>query len=216
MAGYEAVGSATGVVIYLQAPGPNIINTSTPRISVPYSVQVPSLENTTASFDSPGLLSTGEIDESMTGPAPGAVAVSMHVVDVNAPTLFTADSVAGQCTAQASGTSGSVTLENASVAGVPVPDNPAPNTTIDVPGIAVVTLNNQVMSGDGSLLQVKAVEIDTVPGSPLGNGYMYIGQFACGATDNPIYLPVGALGGLLLTCVLGAVFTVRQLRRRLA
>jgi hypothetical protein len=210
--------SVFGTFVDVYVPGQSGVTVDgSPELGTPYQDVVTPQKNTTAFFAVAGLIRTGQLTVSISGPPPGdIVAGETDAANVTVPTVFTASSVQGQCTASASTPTGSTTLANASVAGVPVPADPAPNTVINIPGVATVTLNKQssdVPSGESADIDETAVYIDLPPGSPLGSGYISLGEMECDSLQTTD-LPVGALGGVLLTVVLGVLFTVRQLRRR--
>jgi hypothetical protein len=62
-------------------------------------------------------------------------------------------------------TSGSVTLTNLRVAGVPVAINPAPNTTINIPLVATVVINEQTPTAGGNRISVNALHITLLTGT---------------------------------------------------
>lgn len=105
-----------------------------------------------------GVLSADVLDVS-TVIGPGAAVTSTAAVKVVrlAGTLVTAEAIQSTCSASASTRSGSTTLVAAKVAGGPVPANPSPNTTIEVPGVATVVLNEQIVEADS--ITVNAVRV---------------------------------------------------------
>lgn len=224
-ADYLVSGYAVGAGVDVRVPGQSGVSTGySPQISTPFQDSVTPQKNTTASFSVAGLLTTGQLVVSIAGPQSGEVAAAADVADVAVPAVFTADTVQDQCTSDGSGTSGSATLGNASVDGVAVPADPAPDTLITVPGVADVTLNaQQAQSAPGSVsgtvpgtIEETAVLISFPPGSPAGSGIIDIGEIDCNALISSTGLPVGAVGGVLLTGVLGVLFALRGLRHRSA
>jgi hypothetical protein len=209
--------TAQGVFIYITLSGQSTTTSAnSPELYADSSdPSTTPQESALPSYTVPGALTSGEVDATLTSPAPSRMDSEVSLADVTVPGIFTADSVTAYCTAQASGESGYATFENAKVGGVPVPDDPAPNTQITVPGLAVVTLDYQgpyvTPDGQGSLV-VRAIDVTGLDG--FGDGWVDLGTAICDGTYGQAYLPVGTLGGLLLTGVLGAIFTVRQLRRR--
>ena len=209
----EVDAGVIGAFLYIQLAGQSTVTEpASPEINTTYSVFTAPQENTIPSFSAPGALTTGEIHETITGPAPSVIDVSASIADVDIPNIFTADSVVAHCTARPNGTTGYVTLKNAKVGGVSVPDDPAPNTEITVPDLADVTLNQQSFAYGPGVVDLAGIFVDALAG--FGGGFVEVGYMECGATGDTVGLPVGTLGGLLLTGALGAVFTVRQLRRR--
>jgi hypothetical protein len=104
-----------------------------------------------------GLLTTGVVTD-----AAGSTTASSTVADVSARltrvTTLSATAVASSCsfnttTGTVSGTA-SITDGAVRVLGLPgitLAANPAPNTTVSVPGIATITLNKQTTASDGTL-----------------------------------------------------------------
>jgi hypothetical protein len=89
--------------------------------------------------------------------------------------LITATTVASSASAAIKGsntgtTSGSTTLTTATVLGLPVSVNPAPNTTINLPGIGRVVLNEQSSSITASQasMHVNAIHVYVTLANLLG------------------------------------------------
>lgn len=203
---------AASLNVYSQAQNQSIVAAS-PTLSQPYQTTVTPLASTVADVGSPGLLSTGQLSASITGPGSGGVIdISASASDVVVPGVLTADAVKSHCTASQSGGAGAASFENLVVAGVHMPDDPAPNTEVDIPGGEVV-LNQQTFATSGIRATMVAINIGFLPSAAQGVGYILIDESNClaAATAN---LPVGAVGGVLLSGVLGVLFTVRQLCRR--
>jgi hypothetical protein len=121
-----------------------------------------------------------------------------------------------QCSATESGASASTDLARLVIAGQTVAANPGPNTTIHVAGIADVVLNEQIPSGGSGSpgITVNGVHIHLLPGlAALGGGDIYLAQSRCALTGGTS-MPVGAVGGVVLTGVLGVLFTGYQFRKR--
>jgi hypothetical protein len=158
-----------------------------------------------------GLLTAGVITD--TADATSASATIANAGVTLAPALgilsavgLTADAVTSSCTfnantATVTGTSG---ITNGAVNGggllsIALAANPAPNTTISVPGIATLTLNRQTVAGDGTLT------VDAIYVSLLGSTQtLTVGTSVCntatlaGAPALPgMATPIGAtLAGL--------------------
>ena len=102
-------------------------------------------------INQPGVISTGILNASCQGTtgAGGGSTCSASAAMVNALNgVLTADLISSTCTANEAGLTGSSSLLNAMVAGVPVMVNPAPNTVlIDAAGLRVV-LNEQIITTD--------------------------------------------------------------------
>lgn len=74
--------------------------------------------------------------------------------------------LSSSCSATAAGAAGSSLVEGLTVGGTAVPAAPAPNTVVEIPGVARAVLNEQVAdSGAGrSGLTVRAAHLEVVPG----------------------------------------------------
>ena len=191
----------------------------TPSVTLPSSGSASAITQSLASVTATGLLSTGVLNVSTQGTPGSNVQSSASVANVNVPTVLSATAIGANCEAAADGTlSGSSTLTTATVGGVAVAADPAPNTVIQLAGLATVTLNEQTETGVGTAdpqIVVNAIDIKLLPGlASLGTGSIVIGHAECSQEGGSVSTPVGAIGGVLLTGVVGTVFTVRQLRRR--
>lgn len=210
---YGAEVSATALGLLKTTIGP------VPSVTLPSSGSTSAITQTLASVSAAGLLSTGVLSVSTQGAPGGDVTSSAQVADVNVPTILTATAITAECKAAADGTlSGSVNLADAKVGGVAVDADTSPNTVIDLAGLAKVTLNEQIETGAGTAdpqIVVNAVDIQLLSGlSSIGTGQIIIGHAECSQEGENVGTPVGAIGGVLLTGVVGVAFTTRQLRRR--
>jgi hypothetical protein len=190
-----------------------------PSVTLPSSGSSSAIVQTLATLTAPGLLSAGVLTASTQGVPGGNVTSSANITNVSVPTVLAANAITASCEAASDGTlSGSADLADASVGGVAVAANPGPNTVIQLAGLATVTLNQQTETGVGTAdpqITVNAIDIQLLPGlASLGTGQIIIGHAECSQEGSSVSTPVGAVGGVLLTGVVGAVFTVRQLRRR--
>lgn len=191
----------------------------TPSVTLPSAGSATAITQTLASLVSAGLLSAGVLNVSTQGTPGSDVTSSATVANVSVPTVLSATAIGASCDAAGDGTlSGSSTLTDATVGGVAVAANPVPNTVIQLAGLATVTLNEQTETGVGGAdpqIVVNAIDIKLLPGlASLGTGQIIIGHAECSQEGASVSTPVGAIGGVLLTGVVGGIFTVRQLRRR--
>ena len=172
------------------------------------------------------LASIGTLDVSTVGTPPGgSVHSTAEVQGLRVDEVLVGDestlhgqenAITSQCTATESNASASTDLAHVVIAGQTVAANPAPNTHISVPGIADVILNEQIQTGSTSSpgVTVNGVHIRLLPGlSALGGGDIYLAQSRCSITGGT-GMPVGAVGGVVLTGVLGVLFTGYQFRKR--
>jgi hypothetical protein len=165
------------------------------------------------------LASLGVLDVSTVGTPPGgSVHSTAEVQGLHVDALIggTENVVKTQCTATETGATASADLAHVVINSATVAANPAPNTHISVPGIADIVLNEQITSGNSGSpgITVNGVHIRLLPGlSTLGGGDIYVAQSRCSITGGTS-MPVGAVGGVVLTGVLGVLFTGYQFRKR--
>ncbi|MBA3365363.1 MAG: hypothetical protein H0U03_06195 [Actinobacteria bacterium] len=156
-------GGATGVV----ATGPVSVGPIA-QVVLPAAGGGPFTANAASVTSS--VITAGAVNTSTQGliGAGGFATSSASVASVLVPTIATADLVVSSCTSNESGSTGATTLTNATVAGVAVTAT-APNTTIDIPGVATVVVNEQLvvnMNGFTSIT-VNALHITTVLGESI-------------------------------------------------
>jgi hypothetical protein len=93
--------------------------------------------------------------------------------------------------------SGTASLLDGSVGHIPLGANPAPNTTVSVPGVATITLNQQTTAPDGTLT-VNAVYISLLGSTQT----LTLGTSVCNSAD---LAPVGILPGVAMPIGLGTL-----------
>lgn len=219
-AGAAVDGSAYGADVNATALGLLHVNIGpTPQVTLPSTGSASPITDSLASLSSPGLLSLGVLNVSTQGVPGGDVQSSSQVANLSVPTILSATAITASCDAAADGTlSGSTNLVDVSVGGNTVEASVAPNTVIQLGGLATVTLNEQTETGVGTAdpqIVVNAIDIKLLTGlASIGTGEIVIGHAECSQEGETVSAPVGAIGGVLLTGAVGAVFTVRQLRRR--
>lgn len=169
------------------------------------------------------LLTTGVLNASTSGaPAAGTSTASASVADVQVapaavgPSLVSVDAVSATCDATREGETGSASIAGLAINGTPVVDaTPGANTAIDVPGVAKVTLNEQIQNADGSLT-VNALRVQLFEGD---GADVIVASATCGqnaASPDISAIPVAGLpiaGGLVALFVAGGAL---HLRRRTA
>jgi hypothetical protein len=158
---------------------------------------------TVASVNVAGLLTTGVITDTA-----DATDASSTIADVGATLLrrtgLAATAVTSSCTfdtntGTVTGTS-SIADGHVTVAGIPLialAANAGPNTTVNVPGVATITLNRQVTAADGTLT-VDAIYVNLLNGTQT----LTIGTSTCNAASEA---PVPVLPGMALPIGLGAL-----------
>ncbi|HET7488727.1 MAG TPA: choice-of-anchor P family protein [Acidimicrobiales bacterium] len=103
--------------------------------------------------------------------------------------LLALDTVHGECRTTGAGSTGLATIGRLAIAGNDVQVNaaPGPNSSITVPGVATIYLNEQVKTSKAptptsfgaTAITLNAVRIVPLPGSPLGSGEIIVGQVHC-------------------------------------
>jgi hypothetical protein len=153
-----------------------------------------------------GLLQAGLITD--TADATGSTStIASPTLDLTALVTLTAGTITSSCsidtnTGAASGTSGitngTITALGGLLTGpINLAANAAPNTTVSVPGVATITLNRQVVTGD-------TLEVDALYVSLLGTTQtLTVGTSVCAGTTAPAPVPV--LPGMALPIGLGAL-----------
>ncbi len=181
-------GGAFGVQVGVSLLGISTTLVATPSVSLPPTGGGP-LTSSLASVNLPGVLSTGLLNTSTEGgnlnSHAGFATSDASVVDVNVLAgLVTADAIATTCTSNGDGSTGSTTLTGASVAGVgSLAVNPAPNTTLTIPGVATITLNEQTRTdtvGVISTITVSAIHVHL--SGVLATGDVYVSRSMCEVT----------------------------------
>ncbi|MGH9126319.1 MAG: choice-of-anchor P family protein [Acidimicrobiales bacterium] len=139
----------------------------------------------------PGVLTTGALSTSASASGGNDMA-SASVAGVSLPLLsalggVAADNVQATCSSSASGEKGSTTLTNATLGSLgALAVNPANNTVIKIningQEVATLTLNEQVLNGDGSLtVNAFHLHLDGGVAGSLGTGDVILGSVTCGA-----------------------------------
>jgi hypothetical protein len=165
----------------------------------------------------PNLLTAGVVTDTADG-----TSASSTIANVSATLTalsLTASAVSSSCSfdANTDTVTGTASIADGTVAGIlPInlAVNPPPNTTVNVPGIATITLNRQVTAGDGTLT-VDAIYINLVSGLQT----LTLGTSVCNdATLAPVSIlpgmamPIG-LGALGLLALGGTAYVVSRRRR---
>jgi hypothetical protein len=161
-AGAVPSGSASGIGVNLTTPVGNQAISPTPSVHLPPGGTV-----SVGSLSVPGVLSAGVLNASSHQTSPTGAASSASVADLNAlpgVASLSATVVGSACTADASGTAGNSSIVSGSVAGTPLNVSPSPNTTVTVPGVGSVVLNEQQASAGGITVRAIHARIATLGG----------------------------------------------------
>jgi hypothetical protein len=161
---------------------------------------VASPNNSLASLTVGTLLSTGTLTTVVGIDPAGTETATATVQNANASFpagTFSATNIEATCTAQVGQPpAGSTTIGNGIITTpnqppITVVNNPAPNTTVSLPGVATIVLNEQIVNGDGSL---------TVNGAHItilrqGGGDVILASATCGPASVPVPM-ISAQGAL--------------------
>jgi hypothetical protein len=160
-----AAPSGSGSGLSLNVTGPIPVNVPPiPLVTLP-----PGGSTTVAGVSVPGVLSAGVLNAASTQTGPNGAASSASVANLAAlPAVapITATAVSSSCTSDPSGTSGTSSIVNGVVLGSPVAVSPAPNSSLTVPAVGTVILNEQQTSGS----QITVRAIHAIIATPLGIG----------------------------------------------
>ena len=149
-------GEAYGFFAQLVTPAGSIMVPKTPHVVLPAAGGVESQQ--VLSVGVPNLAATGTLTAETEGfiDSSGASAQSTATVqNVNLLNgLISADTVIAMASSMCGGTAATSTAEGSTfvglvVSGIPINVTPAPNTTIPLPGVGTVILNEQIPGGDG-------------------------------------------------------------------
>jgi hypothetical protein len=199
----------------------NVTSGPLPTVTLPAGGGGPLTANVLSACVGPAcaILKTGILNVSTQGTlgASGGSSSSASVANVGALTNnsggLTATAVSSKCSVGPNSSSGSSTLVGASLLGQPLALNPPPNTTITVPGVATVILNEQITTGGPGdySLTVNAIHVKLNP--LLGSGDVIIAQSKCGEAGPDVTIPFAPIGIIGTSAILGAVL-IRIQRRK--
>jgi hypothetical protein len=160
-----AAPSGSGSGLSLNVTGPIPVNVPPiPLVTLP-----PGGSTTVAGVSVPGVLSAGVLNAASQATGPNGAASSASVANLSAlPAVapITATAVSSSCASDPSGTSGTSSIVNGVVLGSPVAVSPAPNSSLTVPAVGTVILNEQQTSGS----QITVRAIHAIIATPLGVG----------------------------------------------
>jgi hypothetical protein len=213
-------GSAFGLSATATVLGAPVTLAQTPSVTLPPGGSATPVAASLATVTLPGLLATGIVNVSTQG-TPGAAGsvtsaseVAGLVVGNALITALAADAVGSTCTSNEAGSTGDTTIANLRVLGQPLVVSTAPNTTVNLAGVGILHVNEQVVTGTApsSSITVNALRLEiNVLG--LATGSIIVGQSVCGVVGTGVVVPTGAVGGVLLTGLVAVVFGANQIRR---
>ncbi len=180
-------GTGTGEAFGVSIETADVTVAKTPHVVLPPDGSKDPVEDQLFGFDEPGLLSSSTMYVSTQGRISGnngTITSSATTEDLDVlgglitADMVLADSTSGEHTDQgqqksARLSSGGSFFLGLSVAGVAVENEPPPNTTLPLPGVGIVVLNEQFETGDNltnSSLTVNAIHVYLMDGLlPVGD-----------------------------------------------
>lgn len=154
----EPSGSASGLEGLLDIPLTNITLPPLPLIELP-----PGGTNEVLGLSLPPLVSTDVLQVASNETPDNGSESSASVAGLEAlPGVaeVAGELIASSCQATPSSSSGDASLVDTSVLGIPVAVTPQPNTSIAIPGLGSVTLNEQTTEGGRTTVRAVHVAVD--------------------------------------------------------
>jgi hypothetical protein len=178
-------GSAYGVSASLRTLlGPLAAIAPTPTVTLPATgSNGPLIHQSTTPINLPGLLHTGAINVATAGTlgASGQVQSGTEVHGIVVADLLQIDSVGVECTSNATGSTAKTIVGNVALAGQKVAVVTLPNTTVNVPGVGVLHINEQAVTGSGASTSITVTGVRlTLNALGLAGGEVIIGRAVCG------------------------------------
>jgi hypothetical protein len=161
----EPSGSASGVEGSLDTPITDITLPPIPLVTLP-----PGGENQVQSLSVPPLVSADILQVASNETGSNGAESSASVAGVNAldgvlpVDGVVADLITSECVSNPSGSSADSAIVDGSALGIPLAVSPDPNTTIEVPAIGSITLNEQTKNGSEQTVRAVHVIVDTALG----------------------------------------------------
>jgi hypothetical protein len=158
----EPSGSASGLEGRLETPITDVTLPPIPLVELP-----PGGEDDILGVDVPGLASADLLQVQSNETGNHGAQSSAQVVGLSAlPGVadVTGELIASACLSDASGSEGASTILGGEAAGTPLAISPDPNTTVDIPGVGSVTLNEQTTNGSETTVRAIHVVVDTALG----------------------------------------------------
>ncbi len=214
-------GSAFGEKVNVNPAGGVGINSGPlPTVTLPVGGSATPVTDTLASVNAT-VLTTGVLNVSTQGTlgSGGSVTSSTSVANPNVTigvlNVLSATAVTSTCTSDETGSTGNATITGLAVPGVSGVISTAPNTTLTIPGVGILHINEQNPVGTAPNTGITVTALRLVLNVPaVGSGSIIVGRSVCGVTGNGTPTPTGAVGGVLLTGLVAVAFGGYQLRRR--
>jgi hypothetical protein len=182
------VGAMTGAMLLALAQGAMAQSTQSPEgfgVEATGPASVPPTPEATATDPTPPSLASVDV--------PGTLAVNTAFAQVSrnttiagvagvtalsgAPVAVSSDLLDSACTANPDGTfTESASLVHLTIPGLTIPANPAPNTTLSIPGVVTAILNQQVAGPIAGSQTVNALVLHF----PATGEDIYLGSSTCG------------------------------------
>lgn len=199
--------SVTASLLGITVPGTPVtlaqttgVPAGTPQNANVASINLPTVLTTgiLTSSSQGGNLGTHQGFSTSNGEVDGATVLQGPLAGIGVATLLTADVLAATCTSTGTGSTGSSTIANLVIAGVPVAANTPPNTVITVVNVAgslvTVTVNEQIAvntPGVETSMIVNAVHVHAAV-APLGvntvQADIILGHAACRAAGPDVLI----------------------------
>jgi hypothetical protein len=221
------LGALTTAILVATASGALAESTQSPEgigILATGTAAVPATPQATTGSPSPADVASVDVDTILRATTvAAAVAGNTTTASVagisalGAALLISAGVISSSCTANSNSTFTEASdTASLAVTGVTIPANPGPNTSVGVPGVATLTLNEQVAGPVAGSVTVTALHIHMLTGEDI-----YIGSSTCGPYNASVPLASGrglavGLGTLGLAATGVAAVAVSRRRRRLA
>jgi hypothetical protein len=180
----RVTGSAYGVSVNLTTLlGPTAVIAPQPTVTLPPAGSPPLTYASTTPVFLPGLLSTGAINvatEGALGPN-GYVKSGNEVHGIAIAGLLQIDAIGSECKSTAAGSTAHTAIGNIESRGQKLVVADAPNTTLTVPGLGVLHVNEQKVTGSGAStsITVNALRLElSVLG--LAGAEVVLGHAVCG------------------------------------
>jgi hypothetical protein len=215
----SVTGRAAGISANVTAPLP-VALAATPVVTLPAAGSAVPITQTVATAGVPLVLDAGVLTattQGTLGPG-GSVASSASVANTRVGNLLTTllaiGAVSSECTATEAGVTGDATVASISALGAPLVIDTSPNTTLNVAGVGILHINEQIISGTApnQTITVNALRLEVNAVGVLA-AEIVIAQSVCGVTGTGVVVPTGAVGGVLLTGLVAVAFGASQIRR---